>query len=83
MRPEEEEKATLQSTPLAAASTPLVAMAVKHGGHATVAAALPTISPNVRNNVKTVIAIRDLEVEVNREGTEAVEDAEEDSTGPI
>jgi hypothetical protein len=58
-------------------------MADKHAGHATVAAALPITSPNVRNSVKTIIAIRDLEGEVNREGTEAVEDAEEDSTGPI
>ena len=83
MRPAEEEKATLQSTHSAAASTPSAAIADKHAAHATVAAALPITSPNVRNSVKTIIAIRDLEVEVNREGTEAVEDAEEDSTGPI
>jgi hypothetical protein len=70
MRPEEEEKATLHSTPLAA-----VAAAA---GHATVAAALTTISPIVRNIVRTVIATIDLEAEANCEGTEAVADAEEE-----
>jgi hypothetical protein len=80
MRPEEEEKATLHSTPLAAAAAATV--------HVTVAAAITTISPNVRNSVRTVIATIGLEAEANRKGTEAVADAEEeekeeDSTGPI
>jgi cobalamin biosynthesis protein CobT len=41
-------------------------------------AVITTISPNVRNIVRTVIATINLEAEVNREGTEAVADAEEE-----
>jgi hypothetical protein len=45
--------------------------------HVTDVAAITTISPNVRNIVRTVIATINLEAEVSREGTEAVADAKE------
>jgi hypothetical protein len=80
MRLAQEEKATLHLTLLAAAAAA--------AAHVTVAAAITTISQNVRNIVRTVIAIISLEAEANHEGTEAVadveeEEKEEDSTGPI
>jgi hypothetical protein len=46
--------------------------------HVTDVAAITTKSLNVRNIVRTVIATINLEAEVNREGTEAVADAEEE-----
>jgi hypothetical protein len=46
--------------------------------HVTDVAAITTISPNVRNIVRTVIATINLEAEVSREGTEAVADAKEE-----